>query len=75
MDLIGVRFLLAQRIIHRETETMAGGEASLMPLASNFYVVVISMVSQDYIQKKRKSWVISSFKVAGSRIELETSGL
>ncbi len=74
MDLIGVRFLLAQRKIHRETETTAGG-ASLMPLASNFYVVVISMVSQDYIRKKRKSWVISSFKVAGSRIELETSGL
>lgn len=25
MDLIGVRFLLAQRKIHRETETTAGG--------------------------------------------------
>lgn len=54
MDLIGVRFLLVQRKIHRETETTAEG-ASLMPLASNFYVVVISMVSQDYIRKKRKS--------------------
>ena len=41
----------------------------------NFYVVVIGMISKGYIRKKRKSWVIPSFKVAGSRIELETSGL
>ena len=72
MDLIGVRFLLARKSIGK-LKLRQG--ASLMPLASNFYVVVISMVSQDYIRKKRKSLVISSFKVAGSRIELETSGL